>query len=197
VTSHEVLVAVLLPGFAGLTAGFCIGLVTGILATLRWVARRRERGAAVPIYTDDNNPKPGHIPLRGREHLSWLGWVLATAGVLGIVLGSISLYQNNSTAGCLREYIERSSATNQQRAGAGELDRQAVRQQRQVTREFNATMIAAITNPVTDPAAREQARTEFLTKIRDWDARLAEVDRLDQEAEQQRRENPLPAQPDC
>jgi hypothetical protein len=197
VTSHAVLSGVLLPAFAGLAVGFFIGLATGILATLRWVARRRERGAAVPIYTDETNPNPGHVPWRGREHLSRLGWVFVALGLLGILMGSYSLYQNNATANCLRDYIERSSEINQQRAAGGEIDRQGIRQQRAVTREFNQVLIDSVTNPTVDPAAREAQRQDFLVKANDWNARLDEVDRLDRDAERLRRENPLPAQPDC
>jgi len=197
VTSHDVFAVVLLPAVSGLIAGFAIGLLTGILATLRWVARRRERGQAVPFYTAETNPTPGHVPWRGREHFSRLGWMLVALGIVGIVLGSFSLYRNAATQNCLREYIEQSSTTNQQRAVSGEIDRRGIRQQRQVTREFNQVLIDSITNPVPDPAAQAQARKDFLVKANDWNARLDEVDRLDLEAEAKRQQNPLPPVPDC
>lgn len=196
-TSHDVFAVVLLPAVSGLIAGFFLGLVTGIHATLRWVARRRERDADMPIYTDEANPSPGHVPWRGREHLSRLGWALVVLGVIGIVLGSFSLYRNTATQNCLREYIRQSSEVSQQRAVSGDIDRTAIRQVRKVDQEFYQLMINAVTHPVTDPAAQEKARQDFLIKANDWNARLAEVDRLDQEAETKRQQNPLPPPPDC
>lgn len=196
-TSHEVLSLVLVPAISGLAAGFLTGLITGILATLRWVANRRERDELMPIYTDETNPDPGHTPWRGREHLSKLGWALLLLGVLGLIGGTISLYQSNHTQNCLRTYIEQSSAANKERSEAGELDRQAIRQQRAVTQEFNNVLIDSITNPPKDDAAREQARQGFLVKANDWNARLAKVDELDRAADQQRRDNPLPGVPNC
>lgn len=196
-TPDSLLSTLLLPLLGGLAVGFVGGLITGILATLRWVARRRDRGAAVPIYTDEANPNPGHVPWRGREHLSRLGWILAFLGIIGVLLGSFSLYRNTQTANCVAEFNTRFSLAQRERAAAAELDRQAIRQQRQVTREFNGLLIDSINNPAVDEAAREKARTDFLAKIRDWDGRLAEVDRLDQAAEEQRKQNPLPPTPDC
>jgi hypothetical protein len=194
VTPHTLL-TIVIPVVGGLATGFSTGLLTGILGTLRWIARRRDRGlTAMPVYTDDNNPTPGHVPLRGKEHLSKLGWLLLTLGVLGLLAGTISVLQSNSTSSCLQQYIERTTSTNQQRAEAAALDRQGLRQQIGVTREFNAAMIEGITNP---PADQERARAEFLEKVRVWDTRLAEVDRLFQEAEAQRQLNPVPARPSC
>lgn len=192
-TVLQFLLTFLVPALGGLIIGF----PAGVIAALYWVGRRRERGEPVPIYTDDDNPNPGRTPWRGREHLSRLGWLLVILGVIGFVAGLVALVQNNDTAGCLRNYIEQTSAASQERAEAAELDRQAIRQQRAVSREFNQVMIDAVTNPATDQAARDKARTDFLVKARDWDARLAEVDRLDQQAEAQRQQNPLPPRPDC
>jgi hypothetical protein len=197
VTPHDVITTLVVPAAAGLLVGFLGGLITGILATLCWVARRRERGEAVPIYTDENNPNPGQVPWRGREHFSRLGWFLAICGVLGLFLGSYSLYRNAQTAACLADFNIAFTVASRERADAAELDRQAIRQQRAVTREFNQAMITAIGHPVTDPVGMEKARSEFLDKVRDWDRRLADVDQLDQQAEQQRRQNPLPIKPDC
>ena len=151
----------------------------------------------MPVYTDESNPNPGHVPWRGREHLSRLGWTLTLLGVLGIILGCFSLYRNAATQNCLREYIEQSSAINQQRAASGEIDRQGIRQQRDAFIEFNQTLIDAVTNPVTDPATVERRRKDFLAKAQTWNDRLAEVRRLDQEAEAKRQQNPLPPPPDC
>lgn len=197
-TSYEALHLVLIPALAGLVTGFLAGLIAGFLAALHWVALRRERAAAVPTYTDDvSNRRPGHVPWRGGEHLSRLGWMLLLLGVLGLVGGTISLVQSGRTQICLSSYIAASSMANQQRADAGELDRQAIRQQRAVTQELNAAFIDAITNPPSDEAGRELARQGFLVKARQWNARLDEVDKLDRAADQQRRDNPLPAPPDC
>lgn len=192
-TVLHALITFLLVACGGLIVGFFAGIVTAVCL----ICRQREQGPLMPTYTDKNNPTPGHIPWRGREHLSRVGWVLVLAGLLGFVGGVVGLVQSNSTASCLRDYIEQSSVVNQERGAAGELDRQAIRQQRAVTQEFNDVMIHAVTNPVTDEAGREAARQDFLTKAQDWNARLAEVERLDQQAEKQRRENPLPEQPNC
>jgi len=189
---------VLVPLVAGLIVGFGSGVATGVLATLRWVTRRPAQGnSAVPIYTDETNPTPGKTPWRGHEHFSKLGWTFVVLGLLGLLMGSWSLYQNNKTADCVAQFIETTAATNQARGEAGDLDRQAIRQQRSITRELNQEFINAIATPVTDPAALEARRVEFLTKARDWDARLAEVDRIDRDAEARRQQNPLPDPPRC
>lgn len=192
-TVLNVLFTFFLPALGGLIVGFPSGVIT----TLYWVGRRRARGETVPIYTDETNPTPGHIPLRGREHLSKLGWSLAIIGIVGVILGIFGLYRNAATQTCLREYINQSSAINQQRATSGEIDRRGIRQQRDVFIEFNQVLIDSITHPVTDPAAVEQRRQDFLVKSNDWNTRLAEVKRLDQEAEAKRQQNPLPPPPDC
>lgn len=185
---------VLFPVLGGLIVGF----VAGVLATLDWIGRRREQGKPVPTYkTDDPQAAHRKRPWRGNEHLSWVGVALLILSLAGLVAGTVSILQNNDTAACLRDYIEQTSATNQERGGAADLDRQAVRQQRAVTREFNQVMIDAVTHPVTDPAAMAKARADFLVKARDWDARLAEVDRLDRDADTRRRNNPLPPPPNC
>jgi hypothetical protein len=197
VTFPHVLSAVIVPLGIGLAAGFVVGVITGVASTLRWIESRRRQGKLVPIYRDDTNPNPGHVPWRGDEHLSKFGWLLAIMGTLAIIGSVVSLVQNNDTSNCLREYIERSSATNQQRAAGGDIDRQGIRQQRAVTREFNQLLIDSIASPVTDPAAREVQRQDFLARANGWNAQLDEVDRLDREAERLRQENPLPAPPDC
>lgn len=196
-TMPAALSTVLLPTLGGLIVGFGAGVLTGIFSTLRWVTRRSALGDSVPIYTDETNPTPGHRPLRSKEHFSKLGWVFVVLGLLGIVLGSISLYQNNRTAGCVARFTQANAVTTQERSEAGALDRQAIRQQRAVTRELNQEFIDAIANPVTDPAAQTARRDQFLVKARDWNARLEEVDRLDRTAEEQRQQNPLPAPPSC
>lgn len=195
-TSAELLSTAVMPALAGLAVGFPAGVLTGILATLKWVARRRERGQPVPIYTEDRNPDPGHTPWRSKEHFSRLGWVFVALGLLGLVLGAIALYQNNRTSTCLAEYNANFTAATRERATAGELDRQGIRLQIAVTREWNAAIADSINNPP-PPELRDQARRGFLDKINDWDRRLSEVDGLFDKAEQQRRENPLPTQPDC
>jgi hypothetical protein len=192
--TSELFSTMLIPALGGLAVGFPSGLLTGILATLRWAARRRERGQTVPIYTDDNNPTPGHVPLRSGEHLSKLGWFLALVGVAALIMGATSVFQSNSTSSCLQHYIQRTSATNQQRAEAAALDRQGLQEQISVFRELNAVFIESIKNPPADPA---QARTDFLGKSETWDARLAKVDGLFREAEVQRAANPVPPQPTC
>jgi hypothetical protein len=196
-TAPELLYTMLIPALGGLAVGFPSGLLAGILATLRWAARRRDRGQAMPIYTDDDNPTPGQVPLRGREHLSKLGWLLVALGILGFLAGTISVFQSNSTSSCLRTYIEQSSAVSRERADAGQLDREAIRQQRSVTREFYRVIVDGVAHAPTDPAEQERRRAEFVQKLEGWDARLAEVDRLDAAAEQKRQENPLPARPAC
>lgn len=189
----SLLLTLLFPWLAGLIVGF----IAGSLATLYWACRRREQGTPVPTYKDDLQAAHRKRPWRGSDHLSRLGWVLLILSLAGLVAGTVSILQNNNTASCLRDYIEQTSATNQERGVAADLDRQAIRQQRSVTREFNQVMIDAVTKPVTDTAAREKARLDFLAKAHDWDARLAEVDRLDRDAEAQRRNNPLPPPPNC
>lgn len=200
-TFSHVLSTAIVPFGIGLCAGLVVGMLTGIISTLRWIENRRRQGKPVPTYTDETNPTPGHIPWRGGstngEHLSRFGWLLAIMGTLAIVASIVSLVQNNDTSRCLREYIERSSVTNQQRAGALDIDRQGIRQQRQVTREFNQLLIDSIASPVTDPAAREAQRQDFLTRASGWNAQLDEVDRLDREAERLRQENPVPDPPNC
>jgi len=201
-TSSTLLADLVLPAIAGLIVGFAAGLIVGAAATLRWISRRANRGANVPIYHDDapvdgTEQAPRKRPWRGREHFSKLGWTLAILGVLGFVAGILSLVQNNSTSQCLAEFVANNAASTRGRAEAAATDRLAIRQQRQITQEFNQIMIDAVTHPVTDPAAQAKAREDFLVKAKDWDARLAEVDRLDQAAEKQRQDNPLPAQPVC
>lgn len=189
----QLFITFLLPALLGALVGFPSGVITA----LYWVCRQREQGETVPTYTDDTNPTPGRVPWKGREHLSRMGWMLAVLGIIGFLAGIVGLVQNNNTAGCLRSYITQSSVINQQRAAAGDADRQGIRQVRQVNQEFYQLIIASVTNPATDPAQREQARQDFLVKANDWDARLAEVDRLDREAEQRRQDNPLPPEPNC
>lgn len=206
-TSSTLLADLVLPAITGLIIGFAAGLIVGAAATLRWISRRANRGADVPIYHDDpiddaspadaTERAPRKRPWRGREHFSKLGWVLATLGVVGFLAGVLSLVQNNSTAQCLSDFVANNAASSRERAVAADLDRQAIRQHRQITQEFNQIMINAVTHPVTDPAGQAKAREDFLVKAKDWDARLAEVDRLDQQAERQRQNNPLPARPTC
>jgi hypothetical protein len=133
----------------------------------------------------------------GREHLSRFGIALALLGMVALIASIVAIVQNNNTAHCLADFNASFAAAQRERADAADLDRQAIRQQRSVTREFNQVMIDAVTKPATAPEAQEKARTDFLAKARDWDARLAEVDRLDHAAEAQRQQNPLPVQPDC
>jgi hypothetical protein len=45
--------------------------------------------------------------------------------------------QNNNTADCLADFNTAFAAAQRERADAADLDRQAIRQQRAVTREFN------------------------------------------------------------
>jgi len=189
--SAHLLSSLLFPALGGGTVGF----VAGVFATLYWVGRSRERGRAVPIYSEADHPEGR--PWRAGEHLSRLGWVLLVLSVAGLIAGTVSLFQTTAQARCLATFTTSSAEAQRERAEAAELDRRAIRQQRAVTREFNQVLIDAVANPVTDPAAREKARDSFLAKARDWDARLAEVDRLDGAAEAQRRHNPLPLQPDC
>jgi hypothetical protein len=188
-----------LPLIAGLIVGFCAGIITGILATLRWVARRRTQGTPMsPTYTEDDFPDTERRPWHGgREHLSRFGIALALLGMVALIASIVAIVQNNNTAHCLADFNASFAAAQRERADAADLDRQAIRQQRSVTREFNQVMIDAVTKPATAPEAQEKARTDFLAKARDWDARLAEVDRLDHAAEAQRQQNPLPVQPDC
>jgi hypothetical protein len=198
VTLSVVAHTLVLPITAGLIVGFCAGVITGVVATLRWLDRRRTQGKPMPVYTDDDFPGVEHRPWHGgREHLSRFGIALATLGVIALIASIVAIVQNNNTAHCLADFNTAFAAAQRERADAAELDRQAIRQQRAVTREFNQVMIDAVTNPVTDEAAKQKARDEFLAKARDWDARLAEVDRLDHAAETQRQSNPLPVQPDC
>jgi hypothetical protein len=197
VTFPHVLSAVIVPLGIGLAAGFVVGVITGVASTLRWIESRRRQGKLVPIYRDDTNPNPGHVPWRGDEHLSKFGWLLAIMGTLATIGSVVSLVQNNDTSNCLREYIERSSATNQQRAAGNDIDRQGISTLLTVNREFNQVLIDSITNPVTDPAAREAQRQDFVIKANEWNAQLDEADRLRREAERLRQENPLPAPPDC
>jgi hypothetical protein len=197
VTFPHVLSAVIVPLGIGLAAGFVVGVITGVASTLRWIESRRQQGKLVPIYRDDTNPNPGHVPWRGDEHLSKFGWLLAIMGTLATIGSVVSLVQNNDTSNCLREYIERSSATNQQRAAGNDIDRQGISTLLTVNREFNQVLIDSITNPVTDPAAREAQRQDFVIKANEWNAQLDEADRLRREAERLRQENPLPAPPDC
>jgi hypothetical protein len=190
----------LLPVIAGLVVGFCAGVITGVLATLRWVAHRRTPGKPLPGDSDADVPDADHRPWHGgRDHLSRLGIALALLGMVALVASVVAIVQNNATAHCLADFNAAFAAAQRERADAADLDRQAIRQQRAVTREFNQVMIAAVTNPIpaTDPAAQQKARDNFLVKARGWDTRLAEVDRLDRDAEAQRRQNPLPVQPDC
>lgn len=197
-TFSLVLHTMLLPALMGLVVGFCAGVPAGILATLRWIDHRRTQGKPMPTYNDADFPDADHRPWHGgREHLSRLGIALALLGIAAFIASVIAIVQNNSTASCLADFNAAFTTAQRQRADAAELDRQAVRQQRQVTREFNQVLIDSVTNPATEPAAREKTRLDFLTKARDWDARLAEVDRLDRQAEQQRVDNPLPVQPGC
>ena len=196
-TSSTLLAGLVLPVITGLIVGFAAGLIVGAAFTLRWIARRTTRGVGVPIYHEETNPSPGHRPWRGREHFSKLGWVLAILGLLGFMAGIVSLVQNNQTSQCLAEFVANNAASSRARGEAAEIDRQGIRQVRDVDQEFYQLMIDAVTHPVTDPAAQAKARESFLAKARDWDARLAEAKRLDQQAEAQRQANPLPAQPAC
>lgn len=201
-THHDLLLSLVLPITAGLVVGFCAGLGVGVVVALRWLCQRPTRGDGVPIYTEGENPTPGRIPWRGRrEHLSIFGWCLAIAALSALLVGSYNLYQNNQivnrtnqVATCLSGFVTASSAAQQQRSAAYDIDRQAIREQRSVFREFDKVMIDSVTNPPADQAA---ARADFLAKAKDWDARLAHVDDLDRQAEQQRRNNPLPPQPNC
>lgn len=187
-----------LPVIAGLIVGFCAGVITGILATLRWIAHRRTQGTPMPVYTDDDFPDVDRRPWHGgREHLSRFGIALALLGMVALIASVVAIVQNNNTAGCLADFNTAFAAATRERADAAELDRQAIRQQRAVTREFNQVMMNAVTDPATDAAAQQKARGDFLSKARDWDARLAAVDRLDRDAEAQRQNNPLPVQPEC
>jgi flagellum-specific peptidoglycan hydrolase FlgJ len=161
------------------------------------VARRRERGEAVPIYTDENNPNPGQVPWRGREHFSRLGWFLAICGVLGLFLGSYSLYRNSESAACQAKFNETFAAAMHEQVSAGAVTRDATRIQREVSTEQNQAFIDAIKHPATDPAAAQKVRDDFVAKSQGWNDRLAEAAQLDQAAEQKRQQNPLPDQPDC
>jgi hypothetical protein len=111
----------------------------------------------------------------------------------------IALVQTNNTADWVARFTSASSAAQLERAEAAGIDRQAVRQQRAVTRDTIKAMVTLLTANVdpNDTAERVRVRDEFLTKIRAADSQLAEIDRLDGAAEQQRRENPLPPQPRC
>ncbi len=196
-TSSPLLATLVLPAVTGLIVGFSGGLIAGFSVALCWITRHSVRGGGVPIYHEETNPNPGHRPWRGREHFSKLGWVLAVLGLLGFMAGVVSLVQNNQTSACLAEFVANNAASTRGRAEAAAIDRQAIRQQRQITLEFNQIMIDAVTHPATDPAAQAKAREDFLAKAKDWNTRLAEVDRLDQQAEAQRQANPLPLQPAC
>lgn len=197
-TFSVVLHTMILPALAGLVVGFFAGVFAGIVVALRWIDQRRTQGKPMPTYTEDDFPDADHRPWQGRrEHLTWLGIFLAVVGPIALIASIVGIVQNNNTARCVADFNAAFATAQRERADAAELDRRAIRQQRAVTREFNASMIEAISHPVTDPAGMEKARAEFLVKVRAWDDRLAEVDQLDGAAEQQRRQNPLPTQPEC
>lgn len=188
-----------LPLIAGLIVGFCAGLITGILATLRWIDRRRTQGKPMPVYSDDDFPDADHRPWHGgREHLSRFGIALAILGVVAFVAAVIAIVQSNSTAACLADFNAAFATAQRERADAADLDRQAVRQQRAVTRDTIGGITGFLTTDFGDDrTAYAKKRDELVAQLRGGDEKLAEVDRLDTAAEQQRQANPLPAQPDC
>jgi hypothetical protein len=194
VTLPDALYSAFIPFALGLLVGFAAGLIIGIMHTLRRAARRRNQGKTMPSYTDETNPTPGHRPLFGNEHLSKFGIVLAIVGTLAIVGSIVSLIGDRNTSSCLRTYIERTTVTNQERAEAAALERQAIRQQVDVLRQQIGFFREAVANP---PADREASRADFLNKSQGWDLRLADSDRIFQDAEVQRQQNPVPLRPAC
>jgi hypothetical protein len=115
-----------------------------------------------PTYSDADFPDADHRPWHGgRDHLSRLGIALALLGMVALVASVVAIVQNNNTAHCLADFNASFAAAQRERADAADLDRQAIRQQRSVTREFNQVMIDAVTKPATAPEAQEKARTDF------------------------------------
>lgn len=196
-TRLDLLSGLLLPVLGGLIAGFLLGLTTGIIATLIWEARHRKGEDHVPTYIDATNPTPGKRPWHGSEHLSRLGWVLTVLGVLGVLFGAISLYSNSRTANCLADANTRFIEVLRQRDAADDLERQAIRQHRAVIREDYQALVSEIHNWPTDPAAQEKAKADFQAHAQDRDAHLADLDRIDEAADQQRRSHPLPEPAHC
>jgi hypothetical protein len=124
-TPSPLIANLILPALVGLVVGFSGGLTIGAAVTLRWICRKTPEGDGVPIYHDDTNPTPGRRPWRGGEHFSKLGWVFVILGLLGILLGSWSLWRNQQTAACVAQFTQFNADTQQQRAVAADLDRQA------------------------------------------------------------------------
>lgn len=189
-----------------LAGGIVLGFIAGVMATLWWVGRRRAQGRPVPTFTDPAETPPPtersirpRRPLYGGEHLSKLGLTLLILSLFGIVVGVYATVSTTTANACQATFNRSFIAAQRERAGAAGLDREAIRRQRAVTRDTLAAMVGLLTADVdrNDPAAGVRVRDEFLTKIRDGDRRLAEVDRLDMAAEEQRKANPLPPEPDC
>jgi hypothetical protein len=197
-TPSPLIANLILPALVGLVVGFSGGLTIGAAVTLRWICRKTPEGDGVPIYHDDTNPTPGRRPVRSREHFSKLGWVFVILGLLGILLGSWSLWRNQQTAACVAQFTQFNAATQQQRAVAADIDRQATAKQRDVTRELLRGITKLLTTDFAgDRGAYFRARDELVTKLQAGNHALDEVDQLYQQAQQQRDANPVPPAPAC
>jgi hypothetical protein len=175
-----------------------VGLTIGAAVTLRWICRKTPEGDGVPIYHDDTNPTPGRRPWRGGEHFSKLGWVFVILGLLGILLGSWSLWRNQQTAACVAQFTHFNADIQQQRAAAADLDRDAATKQRGVTRDLLRSISGFLTTDFHgDRDAYIRARDELVAHLQAGDRTLNAVDQLYQQAQQQRDANPVPPAPAC
>lgn len=196
---NHLLTSLLFPALGGAAVGF----IAGVFVTLYWVGRCRERGQTVPTYRDDVDPETGEPlhrkrPWHGSEHLSRLGVTLLVLSLLGLIAGVVSLVQTNQQAGCLANFVAANVQISKERAQAYDTDRQSIRIQREVTRDQTAAVKKFLTTDFHgDTAAYQAAKNELLATYDAGDAKLAEVDQLDQDAEAQRQQNPLPPQPNC
>jgi hypothetical protein len=204
-TTSPLIFNLILPALGGLGIGFSAGLTVGAIVTLRWICRKLPEGDGVPIYRDDTNPTPGRRPTRSREHFSRLGWVFVILGLLGCLLGAWSLWKNQetaaqtrATAACVAQFTQFNAETQQQRAVAADIDRQATAKQRDVTRELLRGITKLLTTDFAgDRDAYFRARDELVTKLQAADHTLDGVDQLYQQAQQQRDANPVPPAPAC
>jgi hypothetical protein len=194
----ELLITVLIPAIGGLAVGFSSGFLTGILATLRWVAQRRDRGQTMPTYRDSDPEHPQKRPLLGGEHLSIFGVFLASVATLALIAGVISLAGDRAISDCLSGHATDTAVASTARAEAGDIDRAADKQIRDATQDSIDAIVNIFDVPRDlSPEDRQRTTDEYKARFaRNRDA-IAAAAQQKGVAEQIRDANPLPPPPAC